>query len=321
MILVQKDSYLWMLTSLLMLLAIPAVAWVEEQPTLRFADQDRIGSIIPILAAKKGFFVEEGLHVEPLRFNNGPACAEALYTGAADMGSMGDTAAIILAVRNPKFVIIGSLATGEHRHRIMVRKDATLQTIQDLRGKRLGVKKGTSTHGGLLAAIAKAGLSPTDLDIIDLSPSTAIDALLAGSLDAFAASEPTPTTAEQKGARQLATLGGLGNEYPVLLVADSTFLHRKPGTVNRLMRALEKASQYVAGHQEETASLLATETGLSIEATRGAMLRHDYHLRLDESILSSLKQTALFLKQQNLVNETPDWAVTLNHNFMPLKIN
>jgi len=321
MILVQRNRFLWILTSLLILLVVPAVAWVEEQPTLRFADQDRIGSVIPILAAKKGFFVEEGLRVEPLRFNNGPACAEALYTGAADIGSMGDAAAIIMAVRNPKFVIIGSLATGEHRHRIMVRKDATLQTIQDLRGMRLGVKKGTSTHGGLLATMTKAGLSPTDLDIIDLSPSTSIDALLAGSLDAFAASEPTPTAAEQKGARQLATLGGLGNEYPVLLVADSTFLQRQPETVKRFMRALEKGAQYVAGHQEETAAFMASETGLSNEATIGAMQRHAYHLRLDASIQSSLQQTALFLQQQRFLEKTPDWTVTRIHDFIVLENN
>jgi len=321
MILVQKNCFRWLLTSLLILLVVPAVARVEEQPTLRFADQDRIGSVIPILAAKKGFFVEEGLQVEPLRFNNGPACAEALYTGAADMGSMGDTAAIILAVRNPKFVIIGSLATGEHRHRIMVRNDATMQTMKDLRGKRLGVKKGTSTHGGLLAALAKAGLSTADLDIIDLSPSTSIDALLAGSLDAFAASEPTPTVAEQKGARQLATLGGLGNEYPVLLVADSTYLQRQPETVQRFMRALEKASQYVAGHQEEAAALMASETGLPNTATLKAMQRHAYHLRLDASIQSSLQQTALFLQQQHLLEKTPDWAIALNHNFIVPEIH
>ncbi|MBV5330117.1 MAG: NrtA/SsuA/CpmA family ABC transporter substrate-binding protein, partial [Chlorobium sp.] len=185
MILLKKNHLPWMLAPLLLLLVVPDLSRAEEQPTLRFADQDRIGSVIPILAANKGFFVEEGLRVAPMRFNNGPACAEALYTGAADIGSIGDAAAIILTGRNPKFVIIGSLATGEHRHRIMVRKDETLQTIQDLRGKRLGVKKGTSTHGGLLVAMAKAGLSPTDLDIIDLSPSTSIDALLAGSLDAI----------------------------------------------------------------------------------------------------------------------------------------
>ena len=59
-----------------------------------------------------------------------------------------------------------------------------------------------------------------DIAIIDLTPPTMTDALLAGSLDAFAASEPTPSAAEQKGARELATLGGLGNEYPILILAS-----------------------------------------------------------------------------------------------------
>jgi sulfonate transport system substrate-binding protein len=132
---------------------------------------------------------------------------------------MGDTAAIIITSRSDKFVIIASNAAGEHRHRIMVRKDSDIFTINDLKGKRIGVRKGTSTYGGLLDALEKANISPKEIDLIDLTPPIMIDALMVGSLDAFAASEPTPSAAEQKGARTLTTLGGLGNEYPLINIS------------------------------------------------------------------------------------------------------
>lgn len=166
-------------------------------------------------------------------------------------------------VRNvfpPEFMIIASHAAGEHRHRIMVRGDADMQTLTDLKGKQLGVKKGTSTYGGLLAALAQAGIGAgqIEIDIIDLTPPIMTDALLAGSLDAFAASEPTPSVAEQKGARELMALGGLGNEYPLLILARKKMLQHRRAAVDRFVRALKRAEKFVAEHPEETVKIMAT---------------------------------------------------------------
>jgi len=289
----------------------------EKPPVIRFAYQDRIGSVLPILAVRKGFFSAEGVTIEPLRFSSGPACAEALYSGAADIGGMGDTTAVIMTARSPKFVIIASHATGEHRHRIMVRQDSKIQSLADLKGKRLGVKKGTSTYGGLLAALEKADIAPAEIDIIDLTPPTMTEALLAGSLDAFAASEPTPSTAERKGARELATLGGLGNAYPILILADRNWLDRRSEDVRAFLRALKAAERYAAEHPEETADIMAAETGLDSATTRRAMQRHEYRLRLDEDVLSSLEQTAGFLKSQQIIGNTPDFKVAAAPRFLP----
>jgi sulfonate transport system substrate-binding protein len=293
--------------ALLLFWSLAAAVQAGDSLSLRFAFQDRIGSVIPIVAVKKGFFEEQQLDIKPLRFNSGPACAEALYSGAADIGGMGDTTAIIMVTRSPDVLILASHATGEHRHRIMVREDSAIRTLDDLKGKQLGVKKGTSTFGGLLAALERANIPPTEIRIIDLTPPTMTDALLAGSIDAFAASEPTPSAAEQKGARELITLGGLGNAYPILILARRDKLADQPEAFRRFFRAMQRAQQYAADHPDETAPMMAEETGLALATTRTAMQRHDYHLRLDDEILSSLNQTAVFLKDQKIIHNVPDF--------------
>jgi len=121
---------------------------------IRFAFQNRIGSAIPIIAVEKGFFQMEGLVIKPLRFSSGPACAEALVSGSADIGTMGDSTAVIAVSRYDNLKIIASHSTGEHRHRLMVQDQSPYRTLNDLRGKRVAVKKGTSTHGGFLAVLA-----------------------------------------------------------------------------------------------------------------------------------------------------------------------
>lgn len=278
---------------------------------IRFAYQDRVGSVIPIVSVRKGFFEEQGVKLRSLRFSSGPACAEALYSGAADIGTMGDTTAVIMTVRNPRFVIIASHATGEHRHRIMVRQDSPFRTFNDLKGKRIGVKRGTSTYGGLLAAFKRNQLSRRKVKMIDLSPPVMIDALLAGSLDAFAASEPTPSAAELKGARELATLGGLGNQYPVLIVVNRDFLEKRKGDVIKFLQAMKKASGYVSVNYEDAVSIMVSETGLSETTCRKAMKNHSYRLKLDGEIRSSLELTALFLKEQGIIAKVPDFSKSM----------
>ena len=192
---------------LLFLVHLPmAPAAVAAEP-LRFAYQNRIGDAVSIIAVNRDFFAEEGLQVKGLLFNNGAACAEAIFTGAVDVATMGDTAALLAVSREPTLRIIASHGAGEKRHRIIVPQASPIRSLNDLKGKRIGVKKGTSTHGGFLALLAAKGINSLELRIIDLDPAIMPDALAAGSLDAFVASEPTPSLAEQKGGRELADLG------------------------------------------------------------------------------------------------------------------
>ena len=287
-----------------------------QMPVVRFAYQDRAGSVLPMLAVEKKFFEAAGIMVESYQFNNGPACAEALYTGAADVAGMGDTAAIILIAKRPDVAVLASHATGERRHRVMVAANAPLASLADLRGKRIGVKKGTSTYGGLLAALARDGVAPDAVTIVDLPPPTLLEALAAGSIDAFAASEPTPSVAEGKGARELTDLGGLGNEYPILLVARKAYVAANGPALAQFFAALNTAQAYAVAHPDEVAGLVAAQSGLQLETTRSVLARHAYSLRADAAIAASLAQTAAFLEREKIIDHAPDMAAAMDGRFV-----
>ena len=292
---------------------LPLAAAAEP---LRFAYQDRIGDALSIIAVKKNLFAAEGLEVKALLFNNGPACSEALFTGAVDVATMGDTTAVSAVTKVPDLRIIGSHGAGESRHRIMVPAQSQIRQITDLKGKRLGVKKGTSTHGGLLSLFAAKGIAVSDLKIVELDPTTMPIALAAGSLDAFVASEPTPSRAEQQGARELATLAGLDNTYPLMLLAKEATLQNREADLQKFFRALRKAELYLAKHQKEAVVMLSKETGLTPEMTLRAMKRHSYRLQLDKTVLASLEKTAAFLKEQKKIKGLPRFAEVTDYRFI-----
>lgn len=272
---------------------------------LRFAYQNRIGDAISVVAVAKNLFSAEGVPVQAVLFNNGPACSEALFTGAVDIATMGDTAAVVAVSRTTDLRIIASHGSGETRHRIMVGRNSLIRQATDLREKRLAVKKGTSTHGGLLLFLSAKGISPAELKLVELDPAIMPDALAAGSVDAMVASEPTPSLVEQKGARELASLGGLGNSYPLLLLAKTGTIQKRDDEIRRFVSALARAEQFIRRHPEETAALLAKETGLSPALARKAMQRHSYKLQLDKTTRTSLEATALFLKDHKKISHLP----------------
>ncbi len=321
-----RQRVVWLLVGTVLTIAVLAGLRLYRQsvptadstaPPVRFAYQDRIGSALCIVAVEKGFFETAGVKVTAFRFNNGPACAEALFSGAADVATMGDTPAIIAATRGLPMTFIASHGSGEHRHRLMVANNSPIRHIEQLAGQAIGVKKGTSTYGGLLAFLEAHQLSADDVRIIDMRPTEMPEALLAGSISAFAASEPTPSLAETQGARQLATLGGLGNNYPLLMLANNRLLEQHPEQVRRFMQTLQHAVQFIQEQPAETEAILAKATGLPPDLMRRSMALHSYRLTLDETVLASLEVSSEFLREQGIVERQPDLRQVSDAGYLP----
>lgn len=287
-----------------------------ESVAIRFSYQDRVADLVSIVADRKGFFAREGIGVSTSRFSNGPACSEALYSGSADVGTMGDTTAVIAAVRAAPVVIVASHGGGENRHRIIVRKAADIADVSHLVGKRVAVKKGTSTYGGLLAFLAANRLDSSRVKIIDMRPSDMPEALAAGSVDAIVASEPTPSLAEARGGRELATLGGLGSSYPICLVMRKQFLQARPEAAVAFLRAMVTAAAWVNGHPGEAADLLAGATGLSREVAVRAMSYHTFAVGLGPDVMKSLRAAGQFLLKQHAIGRPPDLEAAVDRSVL-----
>jgi len=284
---------------------------------LVFAYQDRGADAASIIAIEMGFFEMEGIKVEGKRFTSGPECTQALISGAADIGTMGDTAAIVtVANQGENFHIIASHGSGEHRHRIIVHKDSAKEDLSDLEGQRIAVRKGTSTYGGLLSLSERHGLDLSE-EMIDLSPSLQLPALESGEVDAIVASEPTPSMAEFKGfGRELATLGGLNNTYPILLVVNVSYGQENPERVVAFLRGIERAVNFIEENPQDSARILANISGLPEEVVERSMVFHDIQLVMDRQTMQSLDSMAQFLVMQSSISKQPDFDTVVDTGYL-----
>ena len=121
-----------------------------------------------IIAQAMGYFEDEGLNVTPLIVSGGIQSAEALATGSADMGAMGDAPTVTLMAKDMGAKMVASYGGGEGQHRLVGWADIT--NVSGLEGKKIGVQFGSSSQGALLRLLEANGLSADDVTQVSLSP-------------------------------------------------------------------------------------------------------------------------------------------------------
>src|ERR1700744_6112223 len=97
-------------------------------------------------------FAARGIAVKWIEFSSGPPMMEAMSSGSVDLGAVGDAPPIFDQAAGANIVYVaGSPVTNGQG--ILVQGDSSIHALADLRGKRVGVAKGTSAHNVLIATL------------------------------------------------------------------------------------------------------------------------------------------------------------------------
>ncbi|EOY0939223.1 aliphatic sulfonate ABC transporter substrate-binding protein, partial [Klebsiella quasipneumoniae] len=145
---------------------------------------------------------------------------------------------------------------------IVVPEQSTIRSVADLKGKRVGLNKGSDVNYLLVAALEKAGLSYKDITPVYLPPADARAAFQRGAIDAWVIWDPFLAEVETNAkARQISNAEGLVPHYTFYL-ASRKFADTYPETAKQVVDELGKLSVWANSHQDEAAGLLSTSTGL-----------------------------------------------------------
>ena len=218
-------------------------------------------------------FDDAAYKVKFARFDNGPPLVQAAASGDIDLGSVGDVPPITGAAKQFGFKIIavqrGADAT-KAAENIIVAKDSPIQTLADLKGKRIAVPQGSSAHGLALLALKSAGLTPKDVQLVYLSPAAGGTAFNTGKVDAWSIWNPQSALAVKDGARIIAK--GLPpidqvNNYYVASEKSLNDPSRRAALADLLTRVAREFN-WAQQHPDEYAKAIAKETGVSLEDAR-----------------------------------------------------
>jgi sulfonate transport system substrate-binding protein len=110
---------------------------------------------------------------------------EAVGAGAVDLGEAGDAPFLFAYAGGSKIKAVQAGKSGGSSTALLVRQGATFRGVADLRGKRIATGRGSIGHYLLLKLLEEAGLKPTDVQIVFLSPGDAKAAFTSGAIDGW----------------------------------------------------------------------------------------------------------------------------------------
>lgn len=144
----------------------------------------------------------------------------------------------------------------------MVKADSPLQSLSELKGKRIGFQRGSSAHFLVVQALKDAGLTLDDIQPESLSPSDARAAFEQNSIDAWAIWDPFYAAAEmQVGVRALTTGEGLAPNREFFL-AHKAFAADNEALLLALLEETAEVAQWADENPREVVEVLAPITGL-----------------------------------------------------------
>jgi sulfonate transport system substrate-binding protein len=217
----------------------------------------------------EAFFPQAGVADTPYKiakseFAGGNLIAEAINAGALDVGGMSEIPPIFVAGAPGNQVRIVAVLQGDVNNQVvLVPQDSRAQAFADLKGKRIGYVKATTSHYILLRLLDEAGLKWSDIKPVALSPQDGLAAFSSGAIDAWVIYGVIVQQARAAGARVLRTaLGILSGNYLVAAAKPALDDPLKRQAIGDYLNRYAKVAQWANADDARWAQARSAATGV-----------------------------------------------------------
>ena len=291
-------------------------------PDLSAGSQHSGGGITDVLREQQIFekaFADQGIKIQWNYFKGaGPVINEAFANGQVDLAYLGDLAAIIGRSNGLETRLLSATARDIKQY-LGVVPGSGIKTLQDLKGKRVAVFRGTASQLSFDSALASQGLSEKDLKVISLDYNAANAALAAKQIDAtWGGSNLTALQAKGLAEIPLTTkdLGGAGSVQAVL-VGSKQFVDEHPDAVAKLLKAQQQAVHWLTDDNNKQA-YIALVSGLAsyppvilTNDLKDQTLSEIFASTLDPVFLAKLQGSVDLASKEKLIRKSfqvSDWV-------------
>jgi NitT/TauT family transport system substrate-binding protein len=214
------------------------------------------------VADEQGLFAKAGLDVDLKYFADYTASLDALVAGKVDVNAqtLNDTIFAVASGSDEKVVVVNDNSTGNDQ----VICDASVKTIDDIKGKTVAAEAGVVDHFLLLQGLDKAGMTEKDVDFKGVKTDAAAAGFAGGQFDCVAVFAPFTTQAmARKGAHVLFSSADFPGTIPDHLVATGKAAADK-ATMQKLVDAWYATLAWIGDNHDAAVKLMADKAGVSV---------------------------------------------------------
>lgn len=268
------------------------------------------GGALVHIAFAKDYFAQEGLDMTPQLHLFGKQALHAVIEGKADLATVADTPIMFAVINGKPITTLAVIQTSNRNTGIVARRDWGISKPSDLKGKTIGVTRGTVNEYFAEVFLEFHGIHRKQVKIVDLMPDEMAAAVKAGKVDAVSIWNPIQTKLQQDlGSKGLTFYGETLYTEAFCAVARQDFVKQHPDAVRKFLRALIKAEAFVKQHPEESRRLVAA----FIKTDKSLLDRiwdvYKFGVSLDQSFLINIEEQTQRALQNRLTGyrEMPNY--------------
>jgi NitT/TauT family transport system substrate-binding protein len=276
------------------------------------------------VAQEEGLFKKHGLDV---RINTGPsgsAMVSFLVNGQIESAFGSEIAGVANHNLDPN-VVVAAQATRLVRWLAVVGRN--IENLDQLKGKKVGVARGSGGEVFWLAMIDKLKLNPADYTVVNVEAPEMVAALERGNIDAYAVWEPWVTRglAAVKNTKVLKDQEGI-LEQGVYIYMNRGWIAKNPAQAEGFMRALVEATEIINKDRKRAAKDVSTFLkSLDPPIVEQLMTKLTFDMELTNTTISMFRLAESQLKGQGKLTKPVDYGAfvypELLRKVQPTKVN
>ncbi|MBN1369869.1 MAG: ABC transporter substrate-binding protein [Dehalococcoidaceae bacterium] len=257
------------------------------------------------IARDQQFFGNNGLEITLRKYDTGAASLSGVLGGEADIAvGMTEFPVVRMAFQQEAMVILGNANKGEFIY-LIGRQDRDINQPADLKGKKIGVARGTIAEFYLGRFLELNGMKMQDVNIVDLkTPSEWVNAVVAGDVDAVVTAQPEANTAKERlGVNAIFWPAQSGQFLHGLMLSMSEWATDHPELVVRFLKSIAQAEDYALLNPGEAMAIVQEELGLDPEYMETVWLQNQFSLSLEQTLILAMEDEARWMIANNLTTE------------------
>jgi len=285
-----------------------------EPIVIRTTVQELAGLIY--IAEDEGFFTQNGLNVTIHYCDTGLACVNGMANGESDVAASSEYPVVGIVLKQGNISVIGSIDKYQGQY-IVGRRDHGINNVADLRGKRIGVARGTITEFYLGRFLYLNNISLQDVTLTDVRPSQYADSIANSTMDAIIVPQVYLMSAEERLGSDAVVWQAQSNQnaFGVLTCRDD-WIASHPETINKLLKSLVQAEQYIINHPNAAKAIVQKRLNYTDAYIATVWPQNRYSLTLDMSLLTAMEDEGRWMIKNNLTTEKkiPDFRNYIHTN-------
>ena len=296
---------------------VPMIAVAHADPIV-VGVASNLGGFAVLVAQEKGFFAKHGIDAKIEIRNTGSELSKGLRAGEFQFApaAFSNVPAALERGLNVRAVVAYNGATfvrptSDNMVAIVAAGNSGVNSVADLKGRKVGVTFGSTGDLYLQLLLSKEGIAIEDVERVNVAPPSMTSVLDTGGVDAIVTWDPYTyrTLTKVPGSREVKRGGGVVC-LCAMLHGDPEYIAKSGDAVQKLVDAIAEGAAYVRNpaNKADVADIGARFVDMTKEEALQSLPNWDYDPRIGPNTFSAFKDAVALLIEQKKMKEPYDPA-------------